>query len=503
MQFIIFAIIFIAEFLTTPLTVLFYDQPEYLRTVATHSFWQVFSLGHFPIHPVFMGLLWIGTKFISANLVALVFGIISTLLIYKISKLIFKNGRYWLAAVIFSLLPAVWIINTNLMVESVSLTFYILAIYLFLKKKNFGFVLSIFLMIGTHIESIFWIPTIFLIPFIFGIKLERSEVIKWIWRAVLSILAGIGLYALLYYFGHLGLGGSGEQLGAYFSSGPARMIRNIWLSFTRGFGTLTPFLLIYLLVRNIKSKKVFLAWTIFFAFVALIGANWQGDYMVRRLIFAAVILSLAIYKYMGKYSILFILYLAPVILANGLLYYRGNPNMPLIQMQERIDRLPPGQVLIESGYYSPFIKYNGTILWLEGGRLGEIDSDLKAGKRVFLEKNAVTAPYRLFVGNNFHITSLGRVGSSDSMVLFEKYSVVPYGEVLELKLFKGTISKEAGQPVINYDPGFWARLSRNRIDYGDIGTWAWALIVNHRDPTGWIFKDAGGIWLHVQNTNPL
>ena len=144
MPFITLAIIYIAEFFTVPKNVLFYDQPEYLRIISTHSFWQVFSLGHFPIHPIFMGIFWIGNKFVSANLIAWIFGIISTLLIYKISKLIFGKGKFWLAAIIFVLFPAVWIMNTNLMVESISLTFFLLSIYLFLKKKSLGFVIGLF-----------------------------------------------------------------------------------------------------------------------------------------------------------------------------------------------------------------------------------------------------------------------------------------------------------------------------------------------------------------------
>jgi 3-hydroxymyristoyl/3-hydroxydecanoyl-(acyl carrier protein) dehydratase len=89
MQQIILIFIFIAEFFTSPKNVLFYDQPEYLRIVSTHPFWQVFSLGHFPIHPIFLGILWITTKFISGNQTALLFGVISVIFVFKISKLLF------------------------------------------------------------------------------------------------------------------------------------------------------------------------------------------------------------------------------------------------------------------------------------------------------------------------------------------------------------------------------------------------------------------------------
>jgi hypothetical protein len=500
---IILLVIFLAEFFTTPLNVLFYDQPEYLRIISTHSFWQVFSLGHFPIHPIFMGILWIGTKFVSANLIALIFGMISTLLVYKISKLIFKKGKAWLAAVIFTLFPAVWIINTNLMIESVSLTFYILSVYLFLKRRNLSFVLSIFLMIGSHLESVFWIPTIFLIPFIFGIKFDKKEAIKWVSLSFISTAISLAFYASIYYFGHISLGGSTEQLFTYFSSGLPRMIRNVWLSFIRGFGSLTPFVIVYLLIKNIKSKKILFAWVAFFAIICLIGANWQGDFMVRRMIFVAVILSLAIYKYLGKYSIYLVLYLIPIVVANGILYYRGSSSMALAVMQKHIDQLPKGQMLLQSHYYKPFTKYDGKILWIGNDDLGQINKYLEIGRRVFITKESVTAPYLLVIGNNYHITSVGKVGESESAFLFKKYSVEPYGGNIEFKLFKGKqVSDQAGEAVISYDQSFFGRLARPRINYGDIGSWVWALVTNHRDPIGWTYKDVRGVWLQVQNTNP-
>lgn len=494
MQFVIFAIIFVAEFLTTPKALLFYDQIEYFRIVSTHNLWQVMPLGHFPIHPVFLAIFWITSRLVLPNLTAFIFGVMSGVLMYQISKIIFKKGNFWLAAVIFSLMPAVWLINTNLMVQSVSLTFYLLSIYFFLRKRKIGFILSLFLLMGVHIESITWIPTIFLIPLIFEIKFGKKEFIKYLIYTIWGVIASIIFYVCIYYFGHLNFSGSNEQLITYFSSGIFRMIRNIWLSFTRGFGSLTPFVTFWLLTKNVKTKKVLLAWVGFFTILFLVGANWQGDFMVRRMIFGAVIIALAIYKYIGKYSVYFVLYLVSIVIANGILYYRENPNMALAAMQKRIDVLPKGQVLLQSHYYKPFTGYDGTILWIGNDDLGQIDKYLNADKKVFITKESVTAPYLLVVGNNYHITSVGKVGESESRFLFKKYIVEPYGGNLELKLFKGSqVSVQAGEPIVAYDKSFFGRLARPRIDYGDIGSWVWVIITNHHDPVGWAYKDARGI----------
>lgn len=463
---------------------LFYDIPEYLTIVSTHSFWQSITLGHFPIHPVFIGILWLLIKIFPVNVIAMFFGLISIFVFFKISKLIFKTSSF-LSTIIFILFPAVWLINTNLMVESVTLTFYLGAIYSFLSKKKFLFFTSLFLMIGTHLQSIVWIPTIFLFLYIFNIKFKKKEVLIFIKYSILSVFVSLVFYFSLYYFSGRAMEGTTEQLSTYFSSGVFRMVRNFWLSFIRNFGSLTPFVLAFLLIKNVKTKSSKIAWLIFLGITFVIGVNWQGDFMGRRIIFAAVPLALALYKFLGKKSYLIILYLLPIVIANIILYSKGSPFVP--------PNIPQNQVFIETHYLKPFTKYNGQILWTGESYFGKLDEYLKSGKRVFLSKQAVTAPYLLLVGNNYHITSVGKIGPSESIFLFSKYQVEQFENVLEIKLYKGKeVSKEVGEPVVTYDQSFWGRLTRRRIDYGDIGSWIWAIITNHRDPIGWTYKDVRG-----------
>jgi len=465
---------------------LFYDIPEYLQIVSNNTFWQIFSLGHFPIHPVFLGILWVLIKIIPVNAIAMFFGALSVFIFLKISKLIFKKGLIILPVIIFALFPAVWIINTNLMVETVTLTFYLAGIYFFLSKKKVMFLISLFLMIGTHLQSIVWIPTIFLFPCIFEIKVKKNEVLRFVRYSIFAILVSILFYCCIYYFLGKTIGGTTEQLSVYFSSGILRMVRNSWITFIRNFGSLTPFILFMTLIKKVKRKSEWVAWLIFLGLTAAIGANWQGDFMGRRIVFAGVLLALSIYKYIGKKSVLMILYLLPIVIANVILYSNGSPFV--------IPKIPKGQILIETHYLKPFTKYDGTILWIGEGDFGTIDKYLDSGKRVFLTKQAITAPYMLLVGNNYHITSLEKVGNSESRFLFSKYIVEQAGDVVELKLFKWKeISKDAGKPVILYDQNPWRILARRRIDYGDIGSWIWAFITNHRDPVGWTYIDVRGI----------
>jgi hypothetical protein len=401
---------------------------------------------------------------------------------------------------IFSLFPIIWAVNTNLMIESVSLAFYAAALYFFLTRKSVTFLIAIFLMVGLHLEAISWIPTIFVFPIIFEkeIKISKKEFRKFIELSVIAALASVIFYAAIYYFLRKDLGGDTEQINALISFGLLRIFRNDWISFIRSFGTLTPFALAFLIFKNTKKKSIWAAWIIFFVVIALVGTYWEGDLMQRRMAFAGIIISFALFKYLKNKSWLIILYLLPITIANGILYFSGNQNMPLALMQKRINELPANQVLIESRYYQPFVKYNGAVLWVGVSDMSKIDDYLKSGKRVFMEKNAITSPYMLFVGNNYHITSLGKVGNSESRFLFKKYVIDLYGDNLEIKSFKGTeVSKGTGEPVVFYAQSFWGRLARQRIDYGDIGTWIWALATNHRDPTEWTYKDVRGIWYNI------
>lgn len=256
---IILLFIFIIGFLTTPSTLLFYDEIEYLNIVSTHSFLQVFSLGHFPVHPIFLAIFWITSKVIQPNATALLFGIISGILMYKISKIILKDKNYWLASIVFLVFPGVWLVNTNLMTESMLLTFYLLAIYAFLREKRYLFFLGVLAMFGIHVDALYWIPTIFLIPFIFKkeVKLKKGEYLKFIKLGVTATLVSAIFYVLIYTFVRKDFGGSAEQLLAYESFGFLRMLRNTWYSFINNFGSLMPFVVATLLIKYTKSRAAF------------------------------------------------------------------------------------------------------------------------------------------------------------------------------------------------------------------------------------------------------
>lgn len=500
MQLIIFLIIFVAEFLTTPVNTLFYDQVEYLEIVSTHNFWQVLSLGHFPIHPFFQSFFWITSRITIPNYTALIFGIFTSILMYMICRKIFRRKYFWIPCVIFLLFPGIWILNTNLLIQSMLLCFYLLAIYLFLDNRLLLFSLTVFILMGIDLDAIYWIPSIFLLPYLLKkeVKLDNRKILRFVKAALFSVFLSILFYGFIYIFVRKELTGTGEQFFSYASSGIIRIVRNIWVSFINNFGSITAFVLLFLLLKYVRSKTELICWGIFILLVSFGGGFWAGDLMMRRIAFAGVILAIVIYKYLGNKAALLILFLIPITGFNAALYYKNLSDMPLLEMQQRINALPKNQVLISSHYYFPFIHYDGKILWFESDNTNQVEDVLKGGTRVFITKESITAPYLLVVGNNYHITSLNKVGNSESRKLFTKYKVILYGDSFELKEPDGKdISKSAGEPVIFYGNGFWQRLSRMRINYGDIGVWLWSVISGHKDAVGWTYKDARGVWLQI------
>lgn len=501
LQIISFLLVYIGEFVTSPKALLFYDQIEYLNIVSSHSFWQVISQGHFPIHPIFLAMFWITSRITIPNYTAFLFSILSGVMIYKISKILFKNEKYfWLPSLIFLLFPGVWLVDTNLMIQSLMLPFYLLSFYFFLTKRYVPFIISNFIMMCLHVDGVYWIPTLYLAPFIFKneIKITRQVFLRLVKSGIISIAVSLVFYIFIYVFIRKEFGGATEQIFTYSSFGLLRIIRNIWVCFINNFGTITVALLVIIVIGKIKTFKEKIAWLLFFALMSIGGAYWAGDLMMRRIVFAGVFISLAIYKYLGKKSIIFFLLLLPITALNAALYSK-NKTPVLTLMQREIDSLPKDQVLVSSHYYYPFIKYDGKILWFETGEINNVENYLNNGKRVFMTKESITAPYLLVVGNNYHITSLNKVGNSESRILFEKYKIDPIGDSFEIKVpVAKEISKEAGEPVVFYGKNFWQRLSRMRVNYGDVGIWIWSLISGHKDAYGFTYKDASGAWVSPQ-----
>lgn len=548
----LFLLISFALFLTTPKIILFYDGPEYLQIISNHTFLVSIGMGHPPIHPVFIGFVWIGTHFLSrlgasleyaANLTVYFSGLISIVLFYKLARLLLKEKISYLATILFSFFPAVWIINTNLMVESFTLTLFLLTAVLFIRafiapsKLNMVFYsVAAFLLVGAHIQGIFWLLSLFALPFLFPDKtgMNKPAFGRLLWTNIVGICFSIAFYAGIFYFSGRETIPSLRQM--FFGKAFAEFyvfenviralllsLRNLGLSVMRGFGAFTPFLFLYIVARERKNKLFLLGILIFGISLFISGTVWTGDFMIRRVVFAGVIFALVLANYFQRKSALAIIYLLPILLSNSLLYLKTRTDIPLALMKKAEATLPTGGVLIQTHYLAPFTyNYDGDKFWVGGDDLAKVDYFLE-NRRVFIDSQAVFAPYLLYVGNNLHITSLGKFGKSESEDLFVNYTVdlvgvqnagkriyfyeltntnLTYEE--RIRLNKESVSDEAnliigkakkGTPVFVYSRKISGRLRRERVDYGDMALWMWAFLTGRKEPMVWTYADKQGVFV--------
>lgn len=545
--------LFLFLFFSAPKILLFYDAPEYTGIVSSNPFLTSLSLGHTPIHPVFIGALWTVGRIVryffrvpweyGANITALVFGIISIGVFYKIGRLVFKDNRAILATVVFFLFPAVYTLNTNLMVESFSLTFYLLSVLYFLKyydknsrKDAVFYSISVALLVGTHLETLFWLPVTFSIPLIWQklfAKKKISRMSSLLGYTLIGISLGVAFYILIFYFSQkdvlLEINRSFlSRLGEHFDFtkiGILRMGRNTILSLFRGFGVLTGLMLFAAAIKSGKNKLSLFGLTLFLFSFAVAGSVWTGDFMLRRVAFIGAFASLLLVYIFPRLSKLLVIYLIPITVSNLLLYNTfSSDKMPFSLMRKGELLLPKGNVLIQTHYLRPFMsEYNGKIRFVDPDGFGSIGEYLRNDKRVFLESQAVSAPYMLYVGNNLHITSLGKFGKSESEDLFVNYTIdlasvqnagkriyfyelknanLTYEE--RIRLNKKLVSNEAnviigkakkGAPVFVYSRKISGHVRRERVDYGDIALWMWVFLTERKEPLGWTYADKQGVFV--------
>jgi hypothetical protein len=198
--------------------------------------------------------------------------------------------------------------------------------------------------------------------------------------------------------------------------------------------------------------------------------------------------------------------------------------MPLVEMKKAESLMPEGQVLAQTHYLRPFtFDYNGSKLWIDEGDMEKIKNEAKT-KRVFLDSQAIFTPYLQYVGNNLHITSLGKIGQSDSQSIFPLYAIDlaevinPSERVFIYELKKGGGSFETrvennkrfinkdtslvlgtakpGSPVYIYSNNFFQRIHRERIDYGDLLTWLGVILTGKHEPMVWTYADKDGFFVY-------
>jgi len=528
-------------FFAVPRHVLYYDGPEYLNIVQVNSFFKAFGLGHNPVHPLFISALWIVVKALaffgisnsySANLFSAIFFTLSLFVFNKISQIYLKKDKVILSVIFYILLPSVFIISTNIMVESLLIFFFLLIVYFFslynienVKASLWLYLAIVFILPWIHIESIVWIPVIFAFPYLVE---EKVGNIKFIFNKTVIVLFA-SLFVYLLFSKHQGAGFAqpltvlyGQYKSFFSPSGFLRVIRNVFVSFGAGFGYLTFFVTLYLCLRFFGHRKTMISVLVVAVCVFIAGAHWFFDFMPRRLLFLAPFLAIIFPYYLKKKAIIFYLLYLFLIFVPNYLYSLNKFNTFL--PSQLIGNKPLPFILLQSMYFKPFTQCSGTCIWLGEGGMDNLEKQININdaKSVYLTSEAVTSPYMLHSGLNYHITSINPAGVSDSQDLFKKHNFnlaavsksSEGGFVYELDLQERDFSErvylnsqltnekvsvfigkaEPGSKILFYQDG--KRLLNGRIDAGDILVILSRILLDKKDPIGWTYADSSGIFVY-------
>lgn len=536
-------------FLCISKNLLFYDAPEYINIVSFNSFFKSISMGHQPIHPVFLADLWIFTHILNSvfklpfeyggNFYAFANFLASVYIFWLISKKLLKASLRSYAVLVFILFPALLVTGTNLMVESLLLPLYLALIYLMIlyfkdRLTENLFILSTisFLILGTHIEGAIWIISALVFVSLF------YKISKGTFGRVIGFVFILPLiFSILFYYFVQGSLSPISLLQPYKVISPQilgpgglifilRGVRNSLLILISGFGTLFFLLtMIYMFMVRRKAKSVLLL-ILLFTLTLLAGSHWVGDFMIRRLLFLSVFLVFFGVLTLKKKSWILVIYLAPIFFANIILYIGTKPStLPrMASMQSDLNG-----TLIQTHYVRPFTKCGGGCVWVGEDNLDNINQLIIRNKNVYLDSQVLFAPYMIYTGENIHITSLGKYGHSEGKGIFGRYylDLVSVGDSKKrvfaykvsgvrsgsnksrmekssvliddgTKLIYGTAKPES--LILIYSNNFWSRLSRERINYADIFVWLWALLSNRQEPLGWTYADKSGYFIYPVNS---
>lgn len=529
--------LFLARWATTPQLLLFYDAPEYLRIALEHPLGEAIRLGHPPVKPVVTAFLWGSTRILSAvlhtsaensaNLSILIIGMVSVFLFLVLAKQLLPGRRNYQAALLFSVFPSVWIVSTNLLAESILLPLYLATLVFTLRYLRtptkihvVAVILLISLLIGGHIQMAVWLPTVFVLALVARPKQSLNMLLSLASLVFLGLIVALIGYAVIFSGGERSIPAEmqyqffGRAADHYFLADPVRGlslgIRNFLFTMRGAFGTGTLVALIGAGWINRKKKGLLIALSLLSISLVISGSVWTGDFMMRRVVFAAPLFSLILVKTFPRASWLVLVLIVPITVANGVLSLRWkSADMVIPQIAQAQSLLPTNQVLIATRYLTPFTyPYQGTILFAGRDDLSTVALFLKEGKRVFLDSTAVTAPYLLPVGNNLHGTSV-KTGRSETQALFEQYAmdIVLIHDpnrflfFYELHVPNDTRPDAAASTMIRADPGTIVsvrpsqplqKLHRARTDYADICSWLIGLATASSDPLFFTYADTRG-----------
>lgn len=451
----------------------FYDSPEYLRESFSDNFFSSLQRSHESIHPVYLFLIQLFQKTIPGesawdlSLISGLFGIGSFILFFILVKKLFneKIAMYSLIPLIF--FKHTWLIQTNLLHESIDHFFLIAGILFFTifldKNKFYLFIISIlFLSLGilNFPGIIIWFISIFAFVLLRK-KIHKKDFLYLILGIFISLFVGLilnktlldmskvsGLLRLESLYKDYGI----NVLFREFSFlNILRSLRNVTLILLNGysFASLISILIFFFLVIKEKDKKIILFSFLFLIPFFLTGKYWYGGLFGRYssfiTYFLAIIFSQIYLKSKRAYFVLLVILTVSFI--PTFIKYQQTPIYLIQNSLIKKINVQKEDIIILSDYQRPQLELNNSFFLSPDQSINTETKNLittrllsKEG-RVFVTKQAINYPYWQYDGQEIHIVSKGNLEkaylrnylSDKDLTLVSFIEDYPFLDVYEIK----------------------------------------------------------------------
>ena len=156
----------------------FYDSPEYLKLSQEKNLTLALSKSHESIHPIYISLIQLSQRFFDfinftdlitpVSFISAFFGLLSFILFYLLIRRLFNKRTALLSLIPLTFFPHLWLIQTNIMHESVDHFLLITSLLFFdiflTSKKLFNFLITFSFLLFAFVNfsgNLIWTPVFF------------------------------------------------------------------------------------------------------------------------------------------------------------------------------------------------------------------------------------------------------------------------------------------------------------------------------------------------------
>lgn len=489
----------------------FFDSTQYVYRATLPTFKEIVTTGHPPFHPLyvlfsaFFYRIGFHDATYAATLPSVVFGCGSIILVYLLSRRFFSNKVAYLATIIYTLIPFVWISQITVLVDPVEHFFYFLSLYLFalcFDRRRASYLISILAGVSfglaafTHTQVAIWALGIISIAILSLKNLSPKTLKQTLIYLILFVLSA--LVFVLPYLKIMTLASSTRSdfdFHSYRSALKYLVLGNA--------GDHQPFSLMAAKSYLLEIASVPVAILAFLGMIEMLWKEWKkalalllwlvpasivaSSYIYENLHGRALIIGLVPLSVFAAYfilrrrfsiaSILTILVLAQLLVISWPAVWRYHslpaPNISLSQLQKA--SLPQG-TFISSNVTRTWSNYTGSFISFGDVGSGAAVAQASAKKSfsenrpVYVSSDAIYHPFWRYDGQYFDLRSIQTGDANGHITLLDSFFKNYYFVLDRINNygFKQAVYKVTDQKPTDYLEGIEKALPNSAIVFGRI-----------------------------------